>query len=93
MDELPYKKVRAAAVAGWWTLLVGIGFGIVVGFLFMMILRERPAWIASTWGGLSWETIETVGVWMLTVYRLSLWLIFLLVVWLTIWAAKLRRSQ
>ncbi len=86
-----YGKVRAAAIAGWWTLLVAVGMAIVFWVLFLIVSHRPPAWISNLWGGLSWETIRNVAVWMITVFRLMIWLIFLLVIWLTIWSAGLKK--
>lgn len=93
MDEALFKKVRAAAVAGWWTLLVAIGFGLIQAGGIWMLLHFRPSWVPKMWGGTSWETIQTVVVWMVAVYKLLVWAMFLVVVWLTIWSARLKRAD
>ena len=92
MNEVLYKKVRSAAVSLWWTILVAIGFTMLVGGSFMMLLHARPLWVTNLWGGLSWDAIQEVGLWMIAVYRLIIWLLLLAAVWLTIWSAKLRRA-
>jgi hypothetical protein len=91
MDDPFYRKVRAAAVAGWWTLLVAVGLALFIAGGFLWIMNGRPAWVTRMWGGLSWETIQMTGLWMIGVYRVFIWIMFLLVIWLTIWSAKLKR--
>lgn len=91
MDELNYKKIRAAAVAGWWTLLVGVIFATVVWLWFLCMMRNTPAWLLALWGEVPRETVINVAVWIIGVFKLVLWTMFLLVIWLSIWARKLRK--
>ena len=92
MNELFAKRVRAAAMAAWWTLLVGVGMLLLAAGAFHHILRARPEWVVSMWGpDMTWATMQTLGLWMIAVFRLLLWLLFLTTVWLTIWSAKLKR--
>ena len=93
MEDLMYKKVRAAAVAGWWTLLIGVVFATTAWGVFLMLLNYQPACGPTMWGGASWDTIRTMALWMITVFRLLLWTTFLLVVWLSIWARKLKQIK
>ena len=92
MNELFQKRVRAAAMAGWWTLLVAVGMLAFVTGGFLYLMRARPEWILSMCGpDMTWATMQTLGLWMIAVFRLLLWLLFLTTVWLTIWSAKLKR--
>ena len=91
MDELFYRKVRAAAVAGWWTLLVAVVVATGLWGAFLGIYHWRPACVTSMWGGVSWEAMLTVVLWMIAVFKMLIWVMFLAVVWLSIWARRLRR--
>ena len=39
MDHSFSKRVHNAAIAGWWTLLIGIGFVTVVWFAFLGLMH------------------------------------------------------
>ena len=47
------------------------------------ILRSRT--------NVSWEFVETVWFWMVAIFKLCVWVLALVVVWLTLWARQLRR--
>ena len=50
MNEELAKRVRAAAVAGWWTLLIVVAFVTVQWLAFLWIISTKPAWMAALWG-------------------------------------------
>jgi hypothetical protein len=93
MDDLFYKKVRAAATAGWWTLLVAVLLATVLWGAYLGISHWYRACMTAMCGGVSWETAKTVILWMIAVFKMVIWILFLAVVWLTIWSRKLRRVQ
>lgn len=93
MDDLFHKRVRAAALAGWWTLLVAIAFGLLATGGFICILHRRPEMVTRMWGNVNWDTIQTVGLWMISIYRVIVWVLLLIVVWLSLWSRKLKRIQ
>ena len=45
MNDVFQQRVRAAAVAGWWTLLIAIGFLTLVWIVFLVLVSARPAWL------------------------------------------------
>ena len=47
MNDVFEKRVRAAAVAGWWTLLVDVGFLLIQWVLYLLIMSARPALLLS----------------------------------------------
>ena len=87
-------KVWAAAIAGWWTLLIGTAFLILHWGAFLLLTSARPAWLLSLWGNrLSWDSVRTVWFWGMALFKFCLWLLALVVVWLTIWAGKIRKNS
>ena len=40
MDEIFTKKVRAAAVAGWWTLLIAFGILLIQWLAYLLIMTS-----------------------------------------------------
>jgi hypothetical protein len=93
MEDLLYRKVRSAATAGWWTILIAVIFVSVQWVGFLAMLHCRPEWMARLWGGASWETIQTMGLWLIGAFKVLIYVMTLLVVWLTIWSRKLRKLQ
>lgn len=50
MNDPFEKRVRAAAVAGWWTLLVAVSFLTLQWFAYLAVMSARPAWLVTLWG-------------------------------------------
>ena len=97
MNDSFEKKVRAAAVAGWWVILIAFALLTITWFFYLGIMSARPEWVLRMWGGdivnqgHSWESMQTISLWFMGVFKLCLWLMFLVVLWLTLWARQLRK--
>jgi hypothetical protein len=93
MNETFEKKVRAAAVAGWWVVLLGYVLLIVIWVAYLAIVSGRPGWLLTMWGGgdISWAYMQTMSLWFMGVFKLFLWFLFLVALWLTLWARQLRK--
>ena len=92
MNEAFEKKVRAAAVAGWWVILIGYALLTLTWGVYLALVSARPAWMLAMWGhDVSWDFMQTVSLWFLGVFKLFLWLLILVVLWLTLWARQLRK--
>ncbi|MGD1153657.1 MAG: hypothetical protein ABR911_12415 [Syntrophales bacterium] len=94
MDDLFTKKVRAAAVAGWWTLLIVACFGLVQWLLYLFIMSRRPDCLLALMGGaVTWSTLITMWLWTLAAFKIGVWFVALVVIWLTLWARQLSRHK
>jgi hypothetical protein len=92
MNDIFEKKVRAAAVAGWWTLLITVAFITLQWVVYLAVMSARPAWLLSMWGpGMDWTFVQNVWFWAIAVLKFGLWLMALVVIWLTLWARQLRK--
>ena len=92
-DNLFEGRVRAAAIAGWWTLLIAIAFLTIVWIQYLLVVSTRPAWVLAWFGmGLTWPFIQTVWIWMLAALKLCFWLMAIVVIWLTLWSRRLRKQ-
>jgi uncharacterized membrane protein (Fun14 family) len=92
MNDVFQMRVRAAAVAGWWTLLIGVVFLSLQWLVYLAVMSHRPAWLLCLWGPeTSWPLIQSVWFWATAILKLCLWLAALLVLWLTLWARQLRK--
>ena len=94
MNDQFEKKVRAAAVAGWWVVLIGYALLIVTWLVYLGLVTTRPAWMRAMWGQeVSWDFMQTMSLWFIGVFKLVMWFLFLAVLWLTLWARQLRKMD
>ena len=87
MNETFEKKVRAAAVAGWWTVLIALAFVLLQWIEYLAIMNARPAWVLSMWGpNIDWAFVQMVWFWGVATMKVVVWLMVLITLWLTLWA-------
>jgi hypothetical protein len=79
MNDLFARRVHAAAVAGWWSLLSGAIFLTVVWFVLLRLMQSR-------------QQIFPIALWMIAVFKLCLWLWALICLFLTLWSRQLRKQ-
>jgi hypothetical protein len=93
MNDVFEKKVRAAAIAGWWVILIAYALLLVIWIVYLALISARPAWLLSMWGQEdgSWGFVQTVSLWFISLFKLCIWLLILVVLWLTLWARQLRK--
>lgn len=93
MDQLFTKKVRSAAVAGWWTLLIAYVVLLIQWFAYLLIMSKQPAGMLSLWGaGVSWAEIRAIWLWGMVAYKLGVGMMLFVVIWLTLWARRLAQK-
>ena len=93
MNEAFARRVRAAAVALWWTLLIAVGFITVQWLVYLAVVSARPAWLLAMWGpGADWDLVRAVWFWAVAVLKFVVWLAALVAIWLTLWARQLRKE-
>ena len=93
-SELLAKRVRAAAVAGWWTILIVAVVMTVQWFGFLALMHCKPAWLLTLWGGgeLDWPTVHKIVLYFFSVFKLMLFAAVVATLWLTLWARRLKRA-
>ena len=92
MNDPFTSRVRAAAVAGWWTVLVAVGFATILWIVSLLIMSNRPAWFVEMCGPyISWSEVAHLFFWVITAFKFVVWLLALLVVWLTLWGRQLKK--
>jgi hypothetical protein len=92
MNDTFQKKVRAAAVAAWWVVLVGYVLLTLTWGVYLVLVSARPAWMRAMWGPeVTWDFMQTVSLWFLGLFKLFLWSLFLVALWLTLWARQLHK--
>jgi hypothetical protein len=92
MNDVFEKRVRGAAVAGWWTLLIAVGFILLQWIVYLAVMAARPAWLLAMWGpDVDWAFVRTVWFWAIAILKFVVWLMALMAIWLTLWARQLRK--
>jgi len=89
MNDVFQRRVRGAAIAGWWTVLIAAGYLTLVWIVFLVMNSARPAWYQAVLGPVSWDALQNVALWAIAVLKICIWLMALAVVWLTLWARQL----
>ena len=93
MDEMFIKKVRTAAVAGWWTVLIAYCLLLLSWFSYLMIMKIRLEGVVCLLGkGVTWEEIPTIWLWGMVAYKLSVAIMLFVVICLTLWTKKLAKK-
>jgi hypothetical protein len=93
MDEIFTKKVRTAARAGWWTLLIAYCILLIQWFAYLLIMTRQPAGILCLWGqGFTWPEIRTIWLWAMVAYKFIVGIMLFVVLWLTFWARQLAKK-
>ena len=68
MDEILRKKVRTAAVAGWWTVLIAYCILLISWISYLLIMRH-PAGMLYLWGeGITRLEIRTIWLWAMVAF-------------------------
>ena len=93
MNDVFEERVKAAAVAGWWTLLIAVGFIVLQWLIYLAVMEARPAWLLAMWGpGVDWDFVQSVWFWAIAFLKFVVWLMALAAIWLTLWARQLRKQ-
>jgi hypothetical protein len=93
MNDAFEKRVGAAAAAGWWVVLIALGFLTLHWLIYLVVMSNRPGWLMSLWGpGIEWPFVQNVWFWFLASFKFCFWLMVFAVLWLTLWARQLRRT-
>jgi hypothetical protein len=88
------KKVRSAAVATWWVVLIGYALLTIIWIVYLVIVSARPAWLVAMWGpDVTWEFMQTLSLWFVGAFKLFLWFLILVALWLTLWSRQLRKTD
>ena len=92
MNDVFEKRVRAAAVAVWWTLLIDVGFIVILWLVYLLVMSARPTLVLSLWGpGTTWSFVQTAWFCAIAILKFCVWLLGLVALWLTLWARQLRK--
>jgi hypothetical protein len=92
-DDMFERRVRSAAVAGWWVVLFGVVLITLAWLALRTMMSAQPEWLLSLWGpDITWSYVENVTLWAIVAFKLALFLLAMTALWLTLWARGLRKS-
>lgn len=92
MNDVFTTRVRAAAVAGWWTSLVAAGFVTLIWLEYLCLMATRPAWVLCLLGpDINWSHFQHICLCAIVAFKFIVWLLLLLAFWLTLWARQLKK--
>lgn len=93
MDELFIKKVKAAAAAGWWTILIAYCILLIQWCAYLIIIPRQPSGMLFFWGeGITWQEIRTTWLWAMIAYKICVAMMIFASIWLMIWAKQLSKK-
>ncbi|MEI6806588.1 MAG: hypothetical protein WCK49_08815 [Myxococcaceae bacterium] len=91
MDELFAQRLKAASRAGWWMLLIAVGMQLIQWGAYSYLMAKQPEGLLALLGpDMSWEAFQEICIWFATAFKLAIWVLFLLVVWVSLWAKQSR---
>ena len=94
MNDSFEKKVGAAAVAGWWVVLIAAGFVTLLWLGYLAVTSTHPGWLLALWGqDVTWDFVRNVWFWAIVAFKFGIWLMVFAVLWLTLWARQLRKTD
>ena len=93
MDDIFIKKVRSAAVAGWWTVLIAYCVLLIQWLAYLLIMTTQPTGMTCFWSkGVTWPEIRSIWLWAMVTYKIVLATMIFVVIWLTLWARRLAKK-
>jgi len=92
MNNTFAQRAREAAIAGWWTVLIGGIWLTAAWLIFLGVSSVQPQWLLTLWGGhMDWDEVHSIWITFIAVAKLILLAGVLVTVWLTIWSRRLKR--
>ena len=85
MNDSFERRIRAAAVAGWRVVLIAAGILLLSWFAYLVVVAAQPDWFLSLLGAnLDWTFVQNVWFCALVIFKLTIWLMALVALWLTL---------
>jgi len=93
MSEPLEKRIRAAAGATWMLLLILVIWMTVTYVLWLGLVYTRMEWVRTLWGGdVTWSEMQWVTLWFFGAFKLGLFAVLAVAIWLTLFARRLRKA-
>ena len=87
MDPEFAQIVKAAAVAGWWTVLIAAIWITFAWLVWRSVLKSKPAWLMKLWGfDLAWDEVQRIMFYFMAIMKMILFILILICIWLSLLA-------
>ena len=87
MDPEFAQIVKAAAVAGWWTVLIAAIWITFAWLVWRSVIKSKPAWLMKLWGfDLGWDEVQKVMFYFIALMKMILFILILICIWLSLLA-------
>ncbi|RPI62349.1 MAG: hypothetical protein EHM48_04225 [Planctomycetaceae bacterium] len=87
------KRVKSAAVAMWWTVLVAVIFSLIQWGVYMAVMSSKPDWLLCMFGpDMDWKTIQPLILHAIMAVKLGIVAMAMAAIWLSIWACWMKRA-
>ena len=86
-------KVKTAAVAAWWSILIAFLSILFQWLIFLYFNAHLQGLISVLLGGFDWQLVRFIWLWSVAVLKLCMWLLLLVTIWLTLWARALAKNN
>ena len=94
MEDKFAKRVRAAAAAGWWTLLIVYGVLTIQWLFYLYVMSHQPGWVLKLMGeGITWQISQPLWLYGIAVFKIGALMLTVVVLWLTLWGRRLSRLE
>jgi len=93
MNHSIEPKLKAAVVTGWTVFLIAYVILLVQWVFYVALVKAKPDWFLVLWGtDATWPLVQSVWLYAMVAYKLLLWAFALPVLWLTLWARRLKKT-
>lgn len=90
MHDAFVQRLRTAANAAWWTILIGVTLVLVQWVIYMALMAARPAWVLAMCGpDVTWSVVANMALWYIGAFKFCLWMMALAATWLSLWTRRL----
>ena len=87
MDPEFAQIVKAAAVAGWWTVLIAAIWITFAWLVWRSVIKSKPAWLMKLWGfDLGWDEVQRIMFYFMAIMKMILFILILICIWLSLLA-------
>lgn len=93
MEDRFSLKVKSAAVAAWWTILIAFLFVLIQWLMYLYFNAHPQGWLSALMGGFEWDFISVIWIWSVAAFKICIWMLLLVTIWLTLWARALAKKN
>ena len=94
MSDTFQRRLKAAAGAAWWTVLIWWAVLMVSWLASLAIMHIRPGWVLTMLGdGMTWAELQRMYIWFIGGFKILGMMAALFAAFLSIWHHRLRKLE